>query len=206
MKFCTHCGKELFDEAVICPGCGCAVGTASVPAAGKNDLLTKLSERVKMNAIIWIVIGVLQVIIGLCGTWLPLIVGVLNLVSAAKDMTYSKTVLENPNGVVKNFESLTSPIITQPICRLPDRMPAVLKSLTGLCLLRRSSSAKGSWSAKNARSSVFQVTIPSEAIRSLMLQNSIPVAVRSNTISRSPANRGHGLWRSSSITGTKLLL
>lgn len=26
MKFCTKCGKELFDEAVVCPGCGCPVG------------------------------------------------------------------------------------------------------------------------------------------------------------------------------------
>ena len=25
MKFCQHCGKEIMDEAVICPGCGCAV-------------------------------------------------------------------------------------------------------------------------------------------------------------------------------------
>ncbi|HBK01870.1 MAG TPA: hypothetical protein DDY77_02415 [Clostridiales bacterium] len=25
MKYCTHCGKQLMDEAVICPGCGCAV-------------------------------------------------------------------------------------------------------------------------------------------------------------------------------------
>ena len=24
MKFCTHCGKEIMDEAVICPGCGCS--------------------------------------------------------------------------------------------------------------------------------------------------------------------------------------
>lgn len=24
MKFCSKCGKELFDEAVICPNCGCA--------------------------------------------------------------------------------------------------------------------------------------------------------------------------------------
>lgn len=23
MKFCTHCGKELLDEAMFCPGCGC---------------------------------------------------------------------------------------------------------------------------------------------------------------------------------------
>ena len=26
MKFCTKCGKELFDEAVVCPNCGCATG------------------------------------------------------------------------------------------------------------------------------------------------------------------------------------
>ena len=25
MKFCQHCGKEILDEAVICPGCGCSV-------------------------------------------------------------------------------------------------------------------------------------------------------------------------------------
>lgn len=25
MKFCSKCGKEIMDEAVICPGCGCSV-------------------------------------------------------------------------------------------------------------------------------------------------------------------------------------
>ena len=25
MKYCSKCGNELFDEAVICPKCGCAV-------------------------------------------------------------------------------------------------------------------------------------------------------------------------------------
>ena len=24
-KYCTHCGKQLLDEAILCPGCGCAV-------------------------------------------------------------------------------------------------------------------------------------------------------------------------------------
>lgn len=28
MKFCTKCGKELMDEAVICPNCGCSQETA----------------------------------------------------------------------------------------------------------------------------------------------------------------------------------
>ena len=26
MKYCSKCGNELFDEAVICPKCGCATG------------------------------------------------------------------------------------------------------------------------------------------------------------------------------------
>ena len=29
LKFCTHCGKEIMDEAVICPSCGCSVQTAN---------------------------------------------------------------------------------------------------------------------------------------------------------------------------------
>lgn len=27
MKYCTHCGTQLVDEAVFCTGCGCAVET-----------------------------------------------------------------------------------------------------------------------------------------------------------------------------------
>ena len=26
MKFCSNCGAELMDEAVICPKCGCPAG------------------------------------------------------------------------------------------------------------------------------------------------------------------------------------
>ena len=32
MKFCTHCGNELRDEAIICPKCGCGVEAAPVKA------------------------------------------------------------------------------------------------------------------------------------------------------------------------------
>ena len=37
MKFCTKCGKELVDEAVICPGCGVAQGEAAKPVAAKSN-------------------------------------------------------------------------------------------------------------------------------------------------------------------------
>ncbi len=29
MKYCEKCGKELFDEAVLCVGCGCPVGNGA---------------------------------------------------------------------------------------------------------------------------------------------------------------------------------
>ena len=29
MKFCQTCGKEILDQAVVCPNCGCAVGGAA---------------------------------------------------------------------------------------------------------------------------------------------------------------------------------
>lgn len=42
MKYCSHCGKELMDEAVVCTGCGCAVANIAnmhdVPSTGLNVL------------------------------------------------------------------------------------------------------------------------------------------------------------------------
>ncbi len=32
MKYCSHCGKEIADEAVICINCGCSV-KGNVPVA-----------------------------------------------------------------------------------------------------------------------------------------------------------------------------
>ena len=117
MKYCSHCGKELLDEAVICVGCGCAVGgnpaqfTPGV-AVDKNALLNTLSQRLNTNGIIWLVIGILQILGGLFFNWFLLIVGVLNIISSTQDMKYSKTMLENPSGIVAKFEPLTGPIIT----------------------------------------------------------------------------------------------
>ncbi len=116
MKFCTHCGKELMDDAVICVGCGCAVGgnaqTATAVATDTNVLLQTLSQRLNTNGIIWLVIGILQVLGGLFLEWFLLIVGVLNIISSIQDMQYSKTLLQNPTGIVAKFTPLVGPIIT----------------------------------------------------------------------------------------------
>lgn len=118
MGFCTHCGKELFDEAVICTGCGCSCAPSGANvnpvtyATGGNALLNTLSNRLNTNAIIWLVIGILQILGGIFINWFLLIVGLLNIISSVNDMNYSKQILQNPTGIVTRFEPITGPIIT----------------------------------------------------------------------------------------------
>lgn len=107
--FCSNCGKEIANDSKFCAGCGKAV--ASAPSVPQNNIITTLSERVKINAIIWLVIAALQILGGIFINWFLLIVGVLNIVSAINDIKYSNILLQNPTGVVKKFESLTGPII-----------------------------------------------------------------------------------------------
>ncbi len=41
MKFCSNCGKEVSDQAVVCPHCGCAVqggDSVDIPSTGLNIL------------------------------------------------------------------------------------------------------------------------------------------------------------------------
>ena len=40
MKYCTHCGAELLEEAVICPKCGCSV---------RDSVTTTTQPKAKMN-------------------------------------------------------------------------------------------------------------------------------------------------------------
>ena len=30
MKYCSKCGKEILDEAIVCPNCGCGVSSRGV--------------------------------------------------------------------------------------------------------------------------------------------------------------------------------
>ena len=115
--FCRYCGKELLDEAVICVGCGCAVAgqnnqTIINKSVDETTMLNTLSQRLNTNGIIWLVIGILQILGGLFLNWFLLIVGVLNIISSIQDMNYSKTLLENPTGIVAKFEPITGPVIT----------------------------------------------------------------------------------------------
>lgn len=122
--FCIYCGAKLSDEALFCSKCGKPTSvqqaqterhTYSSPANDPMDgqaLVTTFSERVKINAILWIVIGSLQLLLGLYVQWVLFVVGALNLVTGIMDLNYSKRVLQDPSGIINRVRSLVMPILT----------------------------------------------------------------------------------------------
>lgn len=111
MKFCTHCGKELLDEAVICTGCGCACQNMRSEMQDASGLTETLSSRLKTNGIIWICIAAIQILLGLVFNWILLIIGALNLISGIQDISFGNSILSKPVGIVKKLEPLAGPII-----------------------------------------------------------------------------------------------
>ena len=71
----------------------------------------QLSERYKINGIIWIVVAVIQIILGIFVNWICLIVGVLNIISAIQDIIFSGKMLKNPNGIVDKVRPLVGAIL-----------------------------------------------------------------------------------------------
>ena len=63
MKFCSKCGHQLVDEAVICTNCGCAVAFPTV--RGKSDKEKEISKN-KGRAIVEIFNFVFALTIILC--------------------------------------------------------------------------------------------------------------------------------------------
>ena len=113
-KYCSHCGAEVNDEAVVCIKCGCSVGNQQKVSATdvNNDSVVEVAvQRIKTNAIIWLVIAGFQIVLGFF-TVFTLIVGVLNLIYALQDLNFCKSFANKPVGLVARVEPLTMPIIT----------------------------------------------------------------------------------------------
>lgn len=60
MKYCSKCGNELLDEAVVCPKCGCAVGTMpnesdQAEKILKADKKSKITSAKVLNVIAFVV-------------------------------------------------------------------------------------------------------------------------------------------------------
>ena len=58
MKYCSKCGKEIMDETVICPGCGCAVKNEVKPSEVSYDDCVRKSATTNIISAVLLAVGV----------------------------------------------------------------------------------------------------------------------------------------------------
>lgn len=76
MKYCEKCGKEIMDESVVCPGCGCAVEKTATPQNGKT-------QNVHPKSIGWFIGGLSSLVIGvIIALFINVIVGAIFILVA----------------------------------------------------------------------------------------------------------------------------
>ena len=124
--FCFNCGKELMNGANFCDNCGQAIwgrtstynGRSSFNSSQKdmksNRLLSDYSDRITINAIIWLVIGIGQLFTsGILilfvsmfdiSAWFVLILGISNVCSGISTINSKKEILEKPVGIVEKHK------------------------------------------------------------------------------------------------------
>lgn len=69
MKYCSKCGAELLDDAVVCPNCGTSVENqdASIANAGKNRTLGKVAKVFLILTIVGCVLSAFSSILPILG-------------------------------------------------------------------------------------------------------------------------------------------
>ena len=117
-KFCSNCGNEVHENAVVCIKCGCAIPQMDASkqhmTQNKKSVLDVISQRIQINGIIWLAVGALQIILGILDVrenWFLLLVGAINLVYGFADLKYSKDCLVRPIGIVKQAKPLVRTVI-----------------------------------------------------------------------------------------------
>lgn len=67
MKYCSHCGKELVDEAVICVHCGCAIDGSLSKKGQTNADQWNTAKNANGAIICAILVPLLGLIFGIIG-------------------------------------------------------------------------------------------------------------------------------------------
>lgn len=61
MKYCSHCGNQIDDAAVVCPKCGCAVENQQTTAAAATTTEEKKFSGLQMAAFILMIISTVAI-------------------------------------------------------------------------------------------------------------------------------------------------
>jgi len=117
--FCANCGKPVSETSKFCVECGAPLSTPTqapqiphiqntVPVVNPARVL---STKQQNDGVIWLVISILQLIIGFIIWWPAFIAGIINIIGAIQSFRKAKKVLTPYPGMVKEYEKQLPGII-----------------------------------------------------------------------------------------------
>lgn len=74
MKYCSHCGAEVNDEAVVCVKCGCALKSLHVCDKHDNELLVASKILMIVSCVVFPLAGIS------CGLYVGMIIWYIGLI------------------------------------------------------------------------------------------------------------------------------
>ena len=93
MKFCEKCGKEILDEAVVCPGCGCAIEKRAKQIS--YDDCVKGASKTNIISAVALVIGVVCALF--VNVWIGVILCLVAELTALSPNSKVQKALKNNN-------------------------------------------------------------------------------------------------------------
>lgn len=111
--YCPNCGKSVQANTKFCPECGANVSPPSQKTINTNldNLCLQLSQKENNLGILWLVIGVIQLISGFYFYWPAFILGIYNIIAAITHFKQSKRVLTPYLSLVEDYQKQTTLII-----------------------------------------------------------------------------------------------
>ncbi len=71
--FCSNCGKEIPDNSLVCPECGATLKSAATATQAATPVASGAPASDGIAAFIGIIVGAVGAIVGIIGTFLPLV-------------------------------------------------------------------------------------------------------------------------------------
>lgn len=116
--FCTKCGKEIDDEAVVCPYCGTPVKKASEP---DDSSISVMCQTAKVFTVLDAIFLAFLLIIGVCFLFASTVLGVIVIIATViwgiyewllykgRYVSLNGTLITGHDGIIKS-RKLVSPV------------------------------------------------------------------------------------------------
>jgi hypothetical protein len=108
--FCPHCGKEVFNDAVVCIGCGRAL-----PKPVPTNLETG-AQKLRQVARTYLIIGILNLIVGIFVTALGWFLGIFSIALGIWELINANLLWSTPPKINHNRTYIATLEIINVIC------------------------------------------------------------------------------------------